>query len=138
MKREPLIWVAGMLFFVFIAAAGSGFGVRQKNDVSYKKDVEPLLQRYCMPCHAEENSNKSDLFLDSHALLMEGGEHGAAVFPGHPEKSGLILKLAETPPYGERMPLQSRRKLKTSPPKYLTEEEVNLLRRWISEGAKDN
>ncbi len=131
-RRRAIVFVGGLLLLSIVAV---GSGVQQNKRMSYKNDVEPLLQRYCMPCHAEENANKSDLFLDSYALLMEGGEHGVPVVPGHPEKSDLILKLMETPPYGERMPLHSRRKLKTQAPKYLTEQEVEVLRRWIAEGA---
>lgn len=138
MKREAYVFLGGVLSIMLIAALGPKGGAQQNGGISYAKDVEPLLQKYCMPCHAEENANKSDLFLDSHDLLMKGGEHGKAVVPGHPEKSDLILKLSEAPPYGERMPLQSRRKLKVSPPKYMTEQEVQVLRQWISEGAKDN
>jgi hypothetical protein len=106
--------------------------------VSYKAHVTPILQKYCLPCHAEESYNPSELSLDTYALLKKGGKHGTSFIEGKPEESLLIQKLADAPPFGDRMPLQSRRKKTQTPPKKLTEEEVKVLEAWIVQGGKDN
>jgi hypothetical protein len=118
-------------------------GVREKpvsrdTVVSYKEHVTPILQKYCLPCHAEESYNPSELSLDTYALLKKGGKHGASFEEGKPEESLLIQKLADTPPFGDRMPLQSRRKKSTTPPRKLTEDEVRVIEEWIVQGGKDN
>ncbi len=137
MKNIHVKGVFGLLFLAFIGAMLPRTGA-EGNDVSYKKDVVPILEKYCLPCHAEENFNKSELSLDSYELLMKGGEHGEAVIAGDPDKSNLIQKLSKTPPFGDRMPFYSKRKKKTTPPVYLSTGEVKVLSNWISQGAKNN
>jgi hypothetical protein len=137
MKNIRLVGLAILILFVYAGAVLQG-DERKSGAVSYAKDVAPLLEKRCLPCHAEENANKSELFIDSYALLMKGGKHGTAVVPGKPDESDLVLKLQAVPPYGDRMPIQSRRKLKAGAPEYLSDEEVMLIRKWIAEGAKDN
>ena len=106
--------------------------------VSFSKEVMPILTRNCMPCHAEDQFNPSELSLDSYALLLKGGKHGDAVVPGEPSKSTLVTKLHADPPFGDRMPLDPRRKRKKEPMKPLTDEEIRLITDWVTEGAKNN
>jgi uncharacterized membrane protein len=98
--------------------------------VSFKSDVFPLIKKYCLPCHAEEQFNPSDLHLDTYETMMEGGKHGVPVIPGKPKESLLIQKLSPNPPFGEQMPLKS----KTG----LSQEEIKIISDWISQGAKKN
>lgn len=139
-KRVNLAWVVlGVPLMTSLVSLGSS-SMRQDEEavVSYKTEVVPIIKKYCLPCHAEESYNPSKLSLDSHALLMMGGEHGASVVPGKPEESVLMQKLGEEPPFGDRMPLKSRRARKTDAAKKLTVEEMQLLSRWIAQGAKEN
>jgi len=134
-----LIGVIPLLLGVTLPRAGSrDTPIARDTAVSYKEHVTPILQKYCLPCHAEESYNPSELSLDTYALLKKGGKHGASFKEGKPEESLLILKLADAPPFGERMPVQSRRKKSTTPPRKLAEEEVKLLEEWIAQGGKDN
>ena len=57
---------------------------------------------------------------------------------GKPAGSPLVGKLAEKPPFGDRMPLNSRKKVKEGKAKWLTEEDVKTIATWVSQGAKDN
>jgi hypothetical protein len=107
----------------------------QTKMLSFRSDVMPLMQRHCLPCHADGSSNPSELFLDSHALLMAGGKNGAAVVPGNPDKSSLYTKLLSPAPFGDRMPLRKKRDLV---PNTMTDEEISTIRNWISQGAKNN
>ncbi len=106
--------------------------------MSYTSHVAPIIKKYCLPCHAEESSNSSELSLDTYALLMKGGEHGRAVVPGKPQESVLLKKLEEEPPFGDRMPLLSRRRKNAGAPKELKPEELRVLKEWIAQGAKNN
>lgn len=106
--------------------------------VSFKDDVFPIIKRACLPCHAEDNFNPSELSLDSRDLLMAGGKHGVAVLPGKPEESILLQKLSPRPPFGARMPLDPKKRRGEPSKKSLTEEEISIIQGWVSQGTRDN
>jgi hypothetical protein len=106
--------------------------------VSFSRDVAPIISKHCMPCHAEDQFNPSELSLDSYELLMKGGKHGASVKPGKSSESVLVQKLLENPPFGDRMPLDPRKKRKKEPMKPLTDEEIGIITEWVNQGAKGN
>ncbi len=98
--------------------------------VSFKKDVAPVLKKYCLPCHTEEMMNPSELYLDSYENLALGGKHGKPIVAGAPDSSLLMQKLSAKAPFGDRMPL----KLKTPFP----DDTLKVLSEWILQGAKNN
>jgi len=98
----------------------------------------PIVRRECLPCHAEDSFNPSDLSLDSRELLMSGGRHGAPVVPGKSGESVLFQKLGPNPPFGDRMPLDPKKKRGERSLKSLSQEEIDLIGRWIDQGAKNN
>ena len=106
--------------------------------VSFKKDIFPLIEKQCLPCHAEENFNPSELSLDSYDLFMAGGKHGAPFVAGKSKESLVIQKLSTEPPFGDRMPLNTKKKISEGKAKWLTDEEIKTIARWIDQGAKDN
>lgn len=106
--------------------------------VSFSKDVVPILSKNCMPCHAEEQFNPSELSLDSYELLMKGGKNGEGVVPGKASESVLVQKLLADPPFGDRMPFDPRKKRKKEPMKPLADEEISIITDWVNQGAKDN
>ena len=107
--------------------------------VSFAEDVFPIIQKECLPCHAYENFNPSELSLDTYELLMEGGRHGESVIPGDAEKSSLIQKIMPDPPYGSQMPIEGGKKRGKKPVvRPLSEEEIRLIATWVDQGAKDN
>ena len=60
--------------------------------VDFRKQVVPIFTKYCTGCHSADEAN-GELNLASHTSLMRGGENGAVIVPGKPEKSRLILSL---------------------------------------------
>ena len=98
---------------------------RRDDTISFRSDVTPIFQKYCLPCHASDSNNPSELFLDSYQETVKGGEHGIPVIPGKPAESLLILKLSQNPPFGDPMPMTPRKR--KSQPKRLTEEEIQVL-----------
>lgn len=131
------IGIPSLLGFVGQESVTKKQDVRKTDQVSFANDVAPIIGRYCLPCHAEESYNPSELSLDSYELLMKGGKHGAALVPGKPAESILVQKLGSEPPFGDQMPVSRRRKNQT-PPKRLTEEEVKIIADWVEQGGKDN
>ena len=99
-------------------------------DVSFAKDVAPVLNKFCTTCHSSEEDHPSELFMDSYELLMKGGKHGKAIVPGNSKESLLTQKMNDDPPFGKMMP--PPRKPRPTP------EQVALILAWIDQGAKKN
>lgn len=93
--------------------------------VSFNDQIRPILSDRCYFCHGpDEDRREAGLRLDDRDAAIEG----AAIVPGDPDGSLLIERIAETdtdllmpPPHSNRARLSA--------------EEVELFRRWISEGA---
>jgi mono/diheme cytochrome c family protein len=98
--------------------------------VDFQREVQPILAEHCSRCHgADDKARKGKLQLDTREGSLKGGSSGeAAVVPGEPAKSGLYSRVTsddpETvmPPPGERKPLSDAQR--------------DVLKRWITEGAK--
>ena len=57
----------------------------------YQKQVQPILAENCYKCHSHQADKiKGSFVLDSREGLLKGGEKGAAIIPGDPEKSLLV------------------------------------------------
>ena len=96
-----------------------------KASVSYHQQIVPILKRSCQGCHHPGDPN-GDLIVTSYAELKRGGMGGEAIIVGKPDESMLIQLITGDPP---AMPQNQ------AP---LTPEEVDLFKRWILEGAKDD
>jgi len=127
-------------FMLAVMACGQERQTKQEGQggaaVSFKNDVTPILKKHCLPCHAEENFNPSELSLDSYSNMMAGGKHGVPVVPGKGSESIIVQKVEPDPPFGDQMPLV--RKKNAANPDRLTSQEIETLKKWIDQGAKDN
>ena len=96
--------------------------------VSYYKHIRPILQAHCQGCH-QPAKQSGEYVMTDFARLVAGGESGtAAIVPGQLEESYLIELI--TPVDGEAMMPKEK-----SP---LSQAEIDLIRRWISQGAADD
>src|SRR5262249_12734312 len=91
----------------------------------FEKKIRPVLIKNCYKCHSGDAAKaKANFVLDTHAGLMKGGESGAVIEPGHPEKSLLIEAVKyeglEMPPDGQ-----------------LPDEVVEDFEKWVQMGAPD-
>jgi len=127
----------GIVLFVAIVAIAFAQG-EKKTAVSFKNDVFPIIKAKCLPCHAEDNFNPSELSMDSYELIAQGGKHGVPFKPGKSSESLMIQKLSEKPPFGDRMPLNSKKKIQEGKAVWLTPEEIKTIATWIDQGAKNN
>jgi len=101
-------------------------GLAAQEPVSYARQIQPLLRRHCIGCH-QPQSKQADLLLTSHAEFQKGGRKGAGFLPGKPDESLVIQYVAGK--IEPRMPFGG---------KPLAEEEIELFRRWIREGARND
>lgn len=129
MGKSFLILV-GVVVGTWTCSAQDSSSAKQDKEISYSKQIAPFLDKFCATCHNEDEDHPSQLFMDSYESLMKGGKHGQAVKPGSSKESLLLQKMAEEPPFGKKMP----------PSKKLipSEEQVEILRKWIDQGAKKN
>jgi hypothetical protein len=103
---------------------------KKPDPISYKNDIKPILKKYCLPCHTEDNMNPSELYLDTYENIMAGGKHGKSIVTGKADSSLFVLKINLQPPFGDPMPLRR----KTSFP----QDTLMILKSWINQGAKKN
>ena len=99
--------------------------------VDFRREVLPLLQANCLPCH-NKTTTKADLLLETPADMLKGGENGPAIVAGKAAES-LLMKLsthAEKP----RMPPRDNKVNAVN----FTPEQLGLIARWIDEGAHDS
>ena len=106
-----------------VVTSGATLQSERGDGVSFSAEILPLLQQKCFVCHGE-GQQQSGLDLRTREEALTGGLHGPAVVPGNPEESHLYRRVsgldAPTMPFGGE----------------LGAEEVELLRRWIAEGAQ--
>jgi len=100
--------------------------------VSYKADVYPVLSDYCLGCHVPggKGYEKSGLDLRTYASLMKGTKFGKVITPGASLSSTLNVLVSGHTNTGISMPLG----VKGGLPK----DKVDLLNKWVDQGAKDN
>ncbi|MFA6456965.1 MAG: c-type cytochrome domain-containing protein [Bacteroidota bacterium] len=98
--------------------------------ISYSKDIYPLLKSKCLKCHEKDDENPNSFAMDNYSLLRTSGKTKDMIIPGNGADSYLIVKLLPKPPKGAQMPIFSKKKL--------SEEDVDMIKKWIDQGAKDN
>ncbi len=104
--------------------------------VGYQVDiVDGVFRRGgCTRCHTGDGMGlrQSGLDLRSYTTLRAGGGRSGAqiVVDGDPCTSILVQKIGPSPPFGRQMPYDG--------PPYLSDSDIQLVRDWISEGAREN
>lgn len=107
---------------IVTAAQPSETTVNVEN-VSFSRDIYPLVERRCIKCHGGEFPSEG-LSMESYESLVSGSQNGQVIVAGDANNS-LIIEMLES---GE-MPKRSSN---------LTTEQIQLIRQWIDEGALNN
>ncbi|MCW3095408.1 MAG: Planctomycete cytochrome [Chthonomonadaceae bacterium] len=116
---------------LLLAPVGARVGAKQAADKTgtdfFEKNIRPLLAARCYSCHnASAGVTRGGLALDTKEGWSIGGNHGAAIVPGKPDKS-LLLKAVSYTDSNLQMP----------PGKQLSADQIALLKTWIENGADD-
>lgn len=104
--------------------AGTGHAPPAAPTVDFNRDIRPILTTNCLRCHGGVRE-QAGLHLGDRSRATKPDEKGRiAIVPGDAEASELVRRVSATgkgrmPPAGEA----------------LTPREVDLLRRWVAEGA---
>ncbi|MBF0379537.1 MAG: hypothetical protein HQL69_00870 [Magnetococcales bacterium] len=97
--------------------------------VSYQEDVYPIIHFRCLSCHKTGGTGEeaSGLNLETYEGLMKGTKHGPVVVPRNPLVSNLNVLVEGRA--AVRMPHNKKR---------LTPCDVEILHRWVQQGARNN
>lgn len=122
-KRKRPVVLAALLAVVLLL----GWSVSSwKEAVDFNAQIKPILNNKCISCHGgvKQEGGFSLLFREEALDTTRSGKY--AIVPGHPDKSELMHRILSDDP-DVRMPYMH------DP---LPEEEIEVLRQWIREGAK--
>jgi hypothetical protein len=114
-----------LLFATYLLANSSAFAVEP---VDFNRDIRPLLSNNCLICHGpDEEERAADLRLDTQSGSREDLGGHSAVVPGDPDSSEMLVRILSDDEYDTMPPEGKGRRF--------TPAEVDLIRRWIQEGA---
>lgn len=99
--------------------------ISAEETVKYNRDIRPILAENCFSCHGPDSaSREADLRLDERDAAIELG----ALVPGEPDESELVLRLFTDDQETLMPPPETK--------KFLTDEEKQLLKRWVQQGGE--
>src|SRR5437870_3294403 len=101
-----------------------------QKDLDFNRDIRPILSDHCYACHGpDENKRKGGLRLDRQEEALKTLKSGSrAIVPGDLAKSTLVQRLTSHDPDEVMPPPQEAKPLRA--------EQVELLIRWVKEGAQ--
>ena len=92
----------------------------------FRQKVLPILESRCFACHSHATEISSGLALDYASGWQAGGDRGPAIVPPDPEKSLLVHAIE-----------RRTNELAMPPDDPLPRDEIEIIRRWIADGAPD-
>jgi len=100
--------------------------------VSFTTDVKPILDRYCLECHQPGGAGfaASGLDMSDYAKIMKGTLNGPMVIAGDSLGSNLVVLMEGRADPSIKMPHGSNVKVSAA--------EIETIRKWIDQGARDN
>ncbi len=113
-----------VLILAGLVAVSSAAAAEKK--ISFSRYIKPILAGKCYACHGpDEAERKGEFRLDVREVALE--KH---VFkPGNSKESELILRVTSTDPEMKMPPVTSKKPA-------LSELEIDLIRKWIDQGAE--
>ena len=100
------------------------------DEINFNRDIKPILSQNCFQCHGPDDATRAaGLRLDQFEGATKPAESGlAAIVANDTAHSGLMMRVTSADP-DVRMPPAVTNKT-------LTAEQIDLLRRWIADGAR--
>lgn len=102
----------------------------QADDISFNRDIKPLLSENCFTCHGpDEEKLEGGFRLDVRESAIgeaDSGEH--PIVPGNSAKSEIIARMMSTDADVKMPPPETGKRL--------TSKQIGLLKTWINDGAE--
>ena len=116
----------GLLLVCLVVVTGYFLRRRSGAEVYFSRDIRPILNQNCIACHGGVRQKNGVSFLFRDEALGKGKSGRRTIVPGKPDESELMARITSSDPEA-RMPYHA-------PP--LSAQQIDLLRRWIKQGAK--
>jgi hypothetical protein len=115
-----------------IALAGALTGCAREKAVSFSQDVRPIIDENCLVCHQEggKGFEASGFSMVTYDDLMKGTKFGPMIISGDSAGSNMIVLMEGRADPSISMPHGS-----TDP---VRKADIEILRLWIDQGAKNN
>ena len=99
--------------------------------ISFSNDIKPILDQHCIDCHKADGAGTlaSGFNMSNYEDLMKGTKFGPMVIANDPEGSNLVVLIE-----GRADPSISMPHGQKSIPK----QDIQTIRSWIKQGAKNN
>ena len=115
--------------FLFADEPAAPENAVKQEPASFSRDVLPIFRANCLGCH-QRAKQRGEFVMTQFDRLLAGGESGEkAIVPGNPDASHLIAQIT---------PVDGHAEMPDEPAKPLSQIEIDLIRRWIAEGAVDD
>jgi hypothetical protein len=114
----------GLLAALALCAGEAADGAEAEKEIDFQAEVFPVFQRHCLNCHGED-AREGDLRLHRREFAEQGGHTGSPILGGTVETNAILERVTTSNP-ALRMP-------KGEPP--LSEQEIEVLRRWVKQGT---
>ncbi|MFQ5755307.1 MAG: c-type cytochrome domain-containing protein [Acidiferrobacterales bacterium] len=131
MMDRPMSFSRILIATVFALGLAVIAGCGPQPQLSYQADIRPILKKNCYECHLPggQGYEKSGFSLGSYEHLMKGTKFGEVIIPGSSISSSLYLMIAGKTDPSIRMPYHGMP---------LSEQEIETIKIWIDQGAKNN
>src|SRR4051812_43443385 len=127
-KAIPTVIVLGLIV-CWLSAAPEALAATPSPAVSYDRDILPILSDNCYACHGpDEKARKAKLRLDTKEGAFRVKDDVAVIVPGKSAESELFRRISSHDPDEVMPPPKSNHKV--------TPAQIDLLKRWIDQGAK--
>lgn len=118
LKRTPVL-IASLIAASVVSAA-------EEKPVDFVKQIKPVFEERCVECH-NSTTLLGEFNIQNRELALKKRANGPAIVPGEPYRSPLLLTLTLPPKDKKTMPATGHR---------LAKEDIDLISRWIKEGAQ--
>jgi hypothetical protein len=125
-------------YLSFLAIAVFSAGCSQQ--VSFQNDVNPILRANCLSCHdgQGEGMEASGFSVSSYEDLMQGTKFGKVVVPGDSLSSSLYRLIDHQVDPSIQMPPHHEQAVASGQMASLSAYQINTIKDWIDQGAKNN
>lgn len=115
------------------------FMVGCSRQVSFINEVSPIFKESCVSCHdSGEGAKNSGLVLTTYESLMEGTKFGPVVIPESAISSTLYLVISHKVDSKIQMPPHHKDKYAMGEGAALSKDDIEIIKIWIDQGAKNN
>jgi len=107
-------------------------GCAREETISFSRDVRPILDQNCIACHQEggEGMEASGFSMMSYDDLMRGTKFGPMVIAGDSAGSNMIVLMEGRADPSISMPHGAMKRVPKA--------DIDTIRAWIDQGAKNN